>query len=110
MLKTCSGYVQTKTNLVSVPEDGGPRQIYLGTLPDYAASRCRRCALINGVTDDSPAEKAGLEGGDQIIEIAGREIGNVYDYSHALDGLKVGEPDRYLFVLRNRQTQDDADS
>ena len=83
------GYVKQKPT-----ERTGRRrtsQIYLGTLPDYAASDVEG-ALINGVTDDSPAEKAGLEGGDQIIEIAGREIGNVYDYSHALDGLKVGEP------------------
>lgn len=66
-------------------------QIYLGTLPDYAASDIEG-ALINGVTEESPADQAGIEGGDQIIEIAGRNIANIYDYSHALDGLKIGEP------------------
>ncbi len=66
-------------------------QIYLGTLPDYAASDVEG-ALINGVTEGGPAAEAGIEGGDQIVEIAGREIANIYDYSHALDGLKIGEP------------------
>ena len=66
-------------------------QIYLGTLPDYAANNVEG-ALINGVTDGGPAAKAGIEGGDQIVEIAGRKIANIYEYSHALDGLKVGEP------------------
>jgi len=64
--------------------------VYLGTLPDYAASDVEG-ALINGVTEQSPAAKAGIEGGDQIVEIAGRDIANIYDYSHALDGLKIGE-------------------
>ncbi len=66
-------------------------QIYLGTLPDYAASDVEG-ALINGVTEGGPAAEAGIEGGDQIVQIAGREIANIYDYSHALDGLKAGEP------------------
>jgi Tol biopolymer transport system component len=72
---------------------GRPRtsQVYLGTLPDYAANDVEG-ALLSGVTEGGPAAEAGLQGGDQIVEIAGREIANIYDYSHALDGLKVGEP------------------
>ncbi|MEM8951240.1 MAG: M28 family peptidase [Pseudomonadota bacterium] len=73
--------------------------VYLGTLPDYAADDVEG-ALINGVTDGGPAAEAGIEGGDLIVEIAGSKIGNIYDYSHALDGLKVGQPIN-LVVLRN---------
>jgi len=65
--------------------------VYLGTLPDYGANDVGG-ALINGVTDGGPAAKAGIEGGDLIVEIAGSKIANIYDYSHALDGLKVGQP------------------
>ncbi|MEZ5932523.1 MAG: M28 family peptidase [Alphaproteobacteria bacterium] len=65
--------------------------VYLGTLPDYAAETTEG-ALINGVTEGGPAAEAGLRGGDLIVEIAGTKIANIYDYSHALDGLKVGEP------------------
>lgn len=73
--------------------------VYLGTLPDYAANDVEG-ALINGVTDGGPAAEAGIEGGDLIVEIAGSTIANIYDYSHALDGLKVGQPID-LIVLRN---------
>ena len=64
--------------------------VYLGTLPDYGANDVGG-ALINGVTDGGPAAEAGLQGGDLIVEIAGSKIANIYDYSHALDGLKVGQ-------------------
>ncbi len=72
--------------------------VYLGTLPDYGASNVQG-TLINGVAENGPAAKAGMRRGDQVIEIAGREIANIYDYSRALDGLKVGEPVA-LVVLR----------
>ena len=72
--------------------------VYLGTMPDYAASDVQG-TLINGVAENGPAAEAGMQSGDQVVEIAGREIANIYDYSHALDGLKVGEPVS-LVVLR----------
>ena len=72
--------------------------VYLGTLPDYAA-RGVEGALIHGVTDGGPAAEAGIQGGDLIVEIAGSKVANIYDYSHALDGLKVGEPIN-LVVMR----------
>jgi S1-C subfamily serine protease len=39
-----------------------------------------------------PAELAGLREGDIIVELAGYSITNIYDYTFALDLLKVGEP------------------
>ncbi len=71
--------------------------VYLGTLPDYGASDVEG-ALINGVTDGGPAAEAGLQGGDLIVEIAGSKIANIYDYSHALDGLKIGQPINLVVV------------
>jgi S1-C subfamily serine protease len=35
-----------------------------------------------------------------VIEIAGRPIDNIYDYSHALDGLKANQPVEFA-VVRN---------
>ena len=51
----------------------------------------------------SPAEAGGLKSGDRVIEMAGQAIENIYDYSHALDGLKVGEPVEAV-VLRDGQS------
>jgi S1-C subfamily serine protease len=38
----------------------------------------------------SPAEKAGLQGGDVIVEFAGQKIANIYDYTYSLDAVKIG--------------------
>ena len=48
--------------------------------------------LLTGVRGGGPADKAGLKGGDGIVHFAGREITNIYDYTYALDAVKVGEP------------------
>jgi S1-C subfamily serine protease len=33
-----------------------------------------------------------VQGGDIVIELAGRKIENIYDYTYAVDGLKIGTP------------------
>ncbi|WP_147867125.1 M20/M25/M40 family metallo-hydrolase [Stieleria maiorica] len=87
----------------SVPEfklDEGERQeeevprarltAYLGTVPDYAAGKIKGLKL-SGVAGDGPAAKAGLQGGDVIIELAGKTIEDIYDYTYAIEALKIGE-------------------
>jgi Tol biopolymer transport system component len=64
---------------------------YLGTIPDYAESDVKG-VLINGVAKGSPAELGGMHAGDIIIAVAGRAVENIYDYTYALNALKVGEP------------------
>jgi Zn-dependent M28 family amino/carboxypeptidase len=63
---------------------------YLGTIPDYATDV--KGVKISGVRGGSPAEKAGLQGGDVIVEFAGQKIANIYDYTYALDAAKIGQP------------------
>ena len=45
-----------------------------------------------------PAEQAGLQKGDVIIEIAGQTIANIYDYTYALELLKIGEPVKVVYM------------
>ena len=63
---------------------------YLGTIPDYATEVAG--VKLSGVRGGSPAEKAGLKGGDIIVEFAGQKIKNIYDYTYALDAVKIGQP------------------
>lgn len=63
---------------------------YLGTIPNYTKEV--KGAALDGVAKGGPAEEAGLKGGDVIIELAGRKIENIYDYTFAIDALKIGEP------------------
>jgi len=64
---------------------------YLGTIPDYTESGVKG-VLINGVAKGGPAELGGMEAGDVIISVAGRAVENIYDYTYALNALKVGQP------------------
>ncbi len=61
---------------------------YLGTIPDYSSETTG--VKISGVRGGSPAEKAGIQGGDVIIELGGQKIANIYDYTYALDSVKIG--------------------
>lgn len=63
---------------------------YLGTIPDYTQEV--EGVKLSGVRGGAPAEKAGLKGGDVIVEFGGQPIKNVYDYTYALDAVKVGKP------------------
>ena len=45
-----------------------------------------------------PAEQAGLQKGDVIVEIAGQTITNIYDYTYALELLKIGEPVKVVYM------------
>lgn len=81
---------------VAVPQNapqGGSRDtvtVYTGTIPDYAAEV--EGLRLGGVIEGGPAEEAGLQEGDVIVEFAGQTITNIYDYMYVLDALKIDEP------------------
>jgi Tol biopolymer transport system component len=78
-------------------QTGGGREMlrtYLGTIPDYTTEV--KGVKLAGVRGGSPAEKAGLRGGDVIVEFAGQKITNIYDYTYALDAAKIGKPTRMV--------------
>jgi Tol biopolymer transport system component/Zn-dependent M28 family amino/carboxypeptidase len=77
----------------------GSLSAYLGTIPDYASEDAGGVKLT-GVRSNGPADKAGVKGGDVIVELAGQKITNIYDYTYALGGLKIGQPVE-MVVLRN---------
>lgn len=79
---------------------GGREQLraYLGTIPDYAQEVAG--VKLSGARGGSPAEKAGLKGGDIIVEFAGQKIANIYDYTYAIEAVKIGQPVK-IVVLRD---------
>ena len=71
-------------------------RVFTGTIPDYTASA--KGLLLAGVIGGGPAEQAGLSKGDVIVEIAGQSIANIYDYTYALELLKIGEPVKVVYM------------
>jgi hypothetical protein len=74
---------------------------YLGTIPDYTPSDVVGVKLA-GVAKGGPAEQAGVQGGDVIVELAGKKVENIYDYTYGVDALQIGIPVS-LVVLRGEQ-------
>jgi hypothetical protein len=70
-------------------------RVYLGTIPDYSQSG-EKGLLLAGVAGGGPAEKAGLRAGDVVVEIDGRTVENIYDYTYALDALEIGVPAEFV--------------
>jgi aminopeptidase YwaD len=62
---------------------------YLGTIPDMTP---RDFGLrLTGVREGSPAEKAGLQAGDVVVEFDGKPIADIYAYTYALRDKKPGD-------------------
>ena len=85
---------------------GGSRdsvRAFTGTIPDYTTEI--EGLLLSGVIEGGPAEEAGLVGGDVIVEFAGQRITNIYDYTFALDVVKVGEPIEVVYERDGERKQ-----
>jgi hypothetical protein len=76
-------------------------RVWVGGIPDYSAQEPG--VRFTGVTPGSPAEKAGVQGGDVLVRFGGREIRDVYDYTNALGQHKPG--DRVAVVVRRAGTE-----
>lgn len=84
---------------VDQAQDSGGRtglRLFTGTIPDYASDV--KGLLLGGVIGGGPAEQAGLAKGDVIVEIAGQSITNIYDYTYALELLKIGQPAKVVYM------------
>jgi hypothetical protein len=75
---------------------------YTGTIPDYAAGV--EGLRLSGVADGGPAERAGLQEGDVIIEFAGVAIANVHDYARALGAAKIGESITVVYLRDGKRS------
>jgi S1-C subfamily serine protease len=75
-------------------------RVFLGTIPDYATEVVG--VKLAGIPSGSPAEKAGLKGGNIIVEFGSQKVSNIYDYTYGLDAAKIGQPVD-IVVMRDGQ-------
>ncbi len=73
-------------------------RVRLGTIPDY--SRESGGMAITAVRPESPAAKAGMQGGDIIVRFGPHDVDDVYDYMAALNEFDPGD-EVEIVVLRD---------
>jgi len=62
---------------------------YFGSIPDFG--QIENGVRFSDVRPASPAAKAGLKAGDILVQFGSKPIKNLYDFTDALRGSKVGE-------------------
>ena len=85
--------LETKPDYLSVERKDTGRmmgsRVYVGTVPDFAGDVDGY--KLGGVTDGSPAAKAGLQAGDIITQFGEKKISNIYDFTYALGNYVPGD-------------------
>ena len=75
----------------------GRARVSVGTVPEFGYNGTGY--KISGVTDGSPAAKAGMKAGDIIIKFGPKTVGNIYDFMYAIQDCKAGDK---VDILVNR--------
>jgi Zn-dependent M28 family amino/carboxypeptidase len=63
---------------------------YFGSIPDMAGTGDYGLKL-SGVREDSPAERAGVRGGDVLVRFGGTEVTDIYAFTYALREARPGD-------------------
>ncbi|HIA38032.1 MAG TPA: M28 family peptidase [Planctomycetes bacterium] len=79
-----------------VDEEGEVRHVkranvWFGSIPDYGAEPLDGGMQLSGTSPGSPAEKAGLLGGDILKQVADVEIFDIYDFMDSLSTFNNGD-------------------
>jgi hypothetical protein len=66
-------------------------RVVLGLVPDFTGETEEEGMKVSSVRPNGAAERAGIQGGDIIVKMAGKDVLNIYDYMGILGELKVGQ-------------------
>lgn len=80
-------YIKQESKPKEVPRGG--LRAYFGTVPSYGEDVVG--VKLDDVSAGAPADVAGVKGGDIIVELAGKKIENIYDYTAVIDSIKIGQ-------------------
>ncbi len=80
--------------------------VTLGIMPDYAFSGSG--VRVDGVSDGRPAQKAGLQTGDVIIQLGDYNVSSLENYMQALGKFKKGDATHVKYKRGNDVTEVDV--
>ena len=87
------------TDAVLTFQEAGPKgrakntrkgKVKLGIMPNFGKSEDDGLR-VDGVTKDSAADRGGIEKGDVIVGIAGKEVHNIYEYMARMTKIRPGQ-------------------
>ncbi len=97
---------------VAAPPQGGDvraRGSSLGTIPSYSEDPTAPPGVVlSDVIPDGPAQKAGMKGGDRLVDIGGTEVRNVHDLMFVLTAHKPGQKTTVTYVRDGKRVTVDA--
>ncbi|MBI3410672.1 MAG: M28 family peptidase [Planctomycetes bacterium] len=77
-----------------------PKVARIGISPDYETDK--EGVLVGSVSEDGPAAKAGMKGGDLIVEVAGKQVKNLNTYMVLMGQQQAGQTIE-ISVLRGKE-------
>jgi aminopeptidase YwaD len=90
---TAINHFEKRPDFVKVEEPTsrptGRARVTVGTVPEFGYNGAGY--KISGVTDGSPAAKAGMKAGDIIVKFGSKTVGNIYDFMYAIQDCKAGD-------------------
>ncbi len=95
-LSEVPAFVQVARSAGQQMGGGDAARAWTGTIPDFGGEV--EGLRLGGVMEGGPAAEAGLQQGDVIIEFADQQITNIYDYTYALESVKVDEPVKVVYL------------
>ncbi len=100
--------LDTKPDYVKVereaPKGGrGYAKVYVGTIPEFGYDG--EGFKLGGVSEGGPAQKAGLQGGDIMIQFGEKKVANIYDFMYAMNDHKPGDVVKVI-VLRDGEKKE----
>jgi aminopeptidase YwaD len=85
--------LETRPDYVKVEEKAtrptGKSRVTVGTVPEFGYNG--NGYKLSGVTEGSPAAKAGMKAGDIIVKFGPKAVGNIYDFMYAMQDYKAGD-------------------
>jgi hypothetical protein len=91
-------YIEVKGS--AQPTRGGNRP-YFGSIPEFGNEEPGYA--ISGAAAGSPADKAGMKGGDRIIKFGGNPVSNLDDFDAALRKFKPGDEVDVIVVREKKE-------
>ncbi len=89
-----------KTGSSRSPNQHASYSVTLGVMPDYMGEATG--LRVENVVPGKPAEKAGIQKGDIIIQLGETKVGDIYDYMEALSKFKKGDTTKVTVTRKDK--------